>query len=133
MLFFLSWIVGVAASLCAIPLLLILGAGSIFGTIGFLFEMDFVGVLGGVICILWSWAGFMGLSGYWRWMDLYGKTLSERDITKLTTIQYKGICGMLAFLPISPAFQWFIIPIVCFIAYIFWNIKQKLAKLRHLT
>lgn len=131
MLIFLGWIIGLVASLCAIPLLLILGAGSIVGTIAFLFEMDFVGILGGVACIFWSWAGFTGLSGYWRWMDLHGKTLSEQDIERLRAIQHKGIWGVLAFLPISPAFTWFVIPLFCFIIAIFLDIRNKMDSIKH--
>jgi hypothetical protein len=130
MLIFLSWIIGLAASLCAIPLLFILGVGGLAGTVAFLYDKDFMGILGALVGVLWSWAGFSGLSGYWRWIDLHGETLNEQDLERLTSIQSKGILGVLAFLPILPVFSWFVIPICCFIAYIFWDLKQKISKLR---
>ena len=126
MLIFFSWIIGWVASICAAPLLLILGVGSVVGILGFLYEADFFGVLGGLACLLWSWAGFTGLSGYWRWMGLHGQSLSDYDVATIKAIQHKGIWGVLAFLPISPAFSWFVIPIFCFIIAIFLDIRNKI-------
>ncbi|MBH1972030.1 hypothetical protein FK216_11665 [Moraxellaceae bacterium AER2_44_116] len=131
MFIFLSLMIGIAATLCAVPLLLLLGGMSLVGTIDVIVTMrmktDSLFAFGGLI---WCWAGFYGLSGYWRWVDIQGKELEENDIERLINIRKKGIWGLLAFLPVLPAFSWFAIPLLCFVFYIFIDIKQKLDTLR---
>ena len=133
MLIFLSLMIGIAATLCAVPLLLLLGGMSLAGVVGSIVKIDLTPLVSGLVGLLWCWAGFQGLSGYWRWVDIQDKELEEKDIKRLISIRKKGIWGLLAFLPISPAFSWFVIPLFCFIAYIFWDLKQKLGKLRSWT
>jgi|GEM_PF-2774589 len=131
MLDFLKWFIGIGATMCAVPLLLFLGFFSLFGVIGVIFTMkietDSLLSFGGLI---WCWAGFQGLFGYWRWMNIQGKELEDKDIERLISIRKKGIWGLLAFLPIAPALAWLAIPLLCFVFYIFMDIKQKLDVLR---
>jgi hypothetical protein len=131
MLNLLYFVIGVTATLCAAPLLLLLGGMSLAAVIGFFTEIEFDLLVGGLVGALWCWAGFTGLSGYWRWIDLHSKELSEQDIQKLKAIQHKGIWGVLAFLPISPAFSWFVIPIFCFIIAIFLDIRNKMDRIKY--
>jgi hypothetical protein len=130
MLDFLKWFIGIGATVCAVPLLLFLGFFSLFGVIFTMkIETDTLLSFGGLI---WCWAGFQGLFGYWRWMDIdiQGKELEEKDIERLINIRKQGIWGLLAFLPIAPALVWFAIPLLFFVRYIFKDIKQKLDTLR---
>ena len=130
MLIFLYSVIGIVVTLSAGPFLLLLGGFSLVALVGFIVELKFSLLVGGAVGLLWCWAGFTGLLGYWCWIDLHGKELSEQDIERLTAIQHKGIWGVLAFLPISPAFSWFAIPLLCFVFYIFIDIKQKIDTLR---
>ena len=83
--------------------------------------------------LLWAWAGFQGLIGYWNWMNIIGNKLLAVDIKELKSIRGQGVWGVLALLPISHGFSWFVIPLALFIAYIFMDIKQKIDTLRGQT
>lgn len=132
MLDFLRWFIGVGATVCVVPLLLFLGSVSLFSVVGSIAKMDLTQLIDGLVEMLWCWAGFQGLFGYWRWVDIdiQGKELDEKDIERLINIRKQGVWGFLALLPILPAFLWFAIPLLCFVFYIFIDIKQKIDTLR---
>jgi len=130
MLDFLKWFIGIGATVCAVPLLLLLWGLSLAAVSGAIVKLNFTLLGGGLVGLLWALAGFYGLFGYWRWMNIQGKELEEKDIERLISIRKKGIWGLLAFLPIAPALAWLAIPLLCFVFYIFMDIKQKLDVLR---
>lgn len=132
MLDFLKWFIGIGATVCAVPLLLVLGGFSLFSLVISTLKMDSTLVIGGLVGLLWCWAGFQGLFGYWRWMsiDIQGKELEEKDIERLINIRKQGIWGLLAFLPMALALTLLAIPLLFFVRYVFMDIKQKISKLR---
>lgn len=134
-LYFVALMVGIITTLCATPLLMALGGISFFGLGTAILEKNagFDNIAISFIGLLWAWAGFQGLIGYWYWVEIIGNKMLAVDIKELKSIRRQGVWGVLALLPISHGFSWFAIPLFCFIAYIFWDLKQKLAKLRHLT
>jgi hypothetical protein len=77
MLIFLSWIIGVIATLCAVPLLLVLGGFSIFTLVISMIEMDSTLVIGGLVGLLWTWAGFLRLIWLFE-LDVYTKSRARR-------------------------------------------------------
>ena len=135
MLDFLKWFIGIAATVCAVPLLLLLGSFGLIIVVGSIAMMDFTQLIVGLVEMLWCWAGFQGLFGYWRWMniDIQGKELEEKDIERLISIRKQGVWGLFAFLPIAPALVWFAIPLLFFVRYIFMDVNRKLDTLRGQT
>ena len=131
LIFMTSSIIGLVTILCAVPLLLMLGVFSIVGLAASLSKVDMVGIAFSLVGMLWCWAGFTGLLGYWGWVGLYNRELGEKDLEELKAIKNRGIWGVLAFLPISPAFTWFVIPIFCFIIAIFLDIRNKMDSIEH--
>jgi hypothetical protein len=63
-------------------------------------------------------------------MYIQNQELEEKDIERLINIRKQGVWGLLAFLPMALALSWLAIPLLCFVFYIFIDIKQKLDVLR---